>query len=257
MSQVPVRGTPRFLPISLALVAVLVWAAVVALGVFPESLFPSPRAVARGMVEELRSGRLLNDAVASLFRVGTGFALAVVLGIPLGLWLGHRAYARAAMTPAINFFRNLSPLAWMPFAVLWFGIGDVPAIFLIFMASFFPLALAATLAVASIPSVYFRVASDHGIGGWELVARVSFPAILPEVITALRVTAGVAWVVVVAAEMVAGRDGLGFAVLDARNGLRTDLVVVEMIVIGAIGVIIDRLLAGLTRLPSVRWGYER
>jgi NitT/TauT family transport system permease protein len=91
----------------------------------------------------------------------------------------------------------------------------------------------------------------------ELLTRVTLPAILPQVITALRVTAGLAWVVVVAAEMIAGQDGLGFAIWDARNGLRMDLLVVGMITIGLIGVAIDRLLMLLTRIPSVRWGYER
>jgi NitT/TauT family transport system permease protein len=133
----------------------------------------------------------------------------------------------------------------------------VPAIFLIFMASFFPTVLATAAAVASIPAVYFRVAEDYGFRGAELLTQVTLPAIAPQVITALRVTAGVAWLVVVAAEMIAGRDGLGFAIWDARNGLRMDLLVVGMIVIGVIGVVIDRLLVRLMKLPSVRWGYER
>lgn len=239
------------------LLAVAVWAALSLLRVFPGSVFPSPLAVALGFGEELRSGRLLNDLVASLFRVTTGFALAVALGLPLGLWLGQGARARLALLPAVNFFRNLSPLAWIPFAILWFGIGDLPAIFLIFMASFFPIVLATVAAVASIPTVYFRVAQDYGFRGAELLTQVTLPAIAPQVITALRVTAGLAWVVVVAAEMIAGRDGLGFAIWDARNGLRMDLLVSGMIVIGVIGVLIDRLLVQLMRLPSVRWGYER
>jgi len=208
-------------------------------------------------LDEIRTGRLYNDVVASLFRVGAGFGLGVVLGIPLGLALAHHPWLRAALMPFVNFFRSLSPLAWMPFAILWFGIGDPPSIFLIFLASFFPLVLASAVCVTGIPSVYFRVAQDHGIHGWELMWRVTLPAILPQVIVALRVTAGMAWVVVVAAEMVAGRDGLGFAIMDARNGLRTDLVVVGMIVIGCLGLLIDRVLMRLTRIPSVRWGYER
>jgi len=247
----------RFLPLVVALLAVGLWWTLSALRVFPESLFPSPPSVARGFVEEVTSGRLLNDLIASLFRVVTGFALAVALGIPLGLWLGHRAGARAALLPAINFFRNLSPLAWIPFAILWFGIGDVPAIFLIFMASFFPVVLATIASVASIPAVYFRVARDYGYHSTELLTQVTLPAIAPQVITALRVTAGLAWVVVVAAEMIAGRDGLGFAIWDARNGLRMDLLVVGMIVIGIIGVVIDRLLVQLMKIENVRWGYEQ
>ena len=247
----------RVLSLLTLLTALAGWAALSYLRVFPESVFPSPLAVARGFAEELRAGRLLDDLVASLFRVATGFVLAVALGLPLGLGLGHSARARAALLPAINFFRSLSPLAWIPFAILWFGIGDLPAIFLIFMASFFPIVLATAAGVAGIPAVYFRIAQDYGFRGTELLTQVTLPAIAPEVITALRLTAGLAWVVVVAAEMIAGRDGLGFAIWDARNGLRMDLLVVGMIMIGIIGVVIDRLLILLMRIPSIRWGYER
>jgi NitT/TauT family transport system permease protein len=234
-----------------------VWAALASLGLFPESLFPTPWAVARGLGAELANFRLVNDAIASLFRVSVGFVLAVGLGVPAGLLLGHSARAREAFLPLVNFFRSLSPLAWIPFAILWLGIGDAPAIFLIFMAAFFPVVLSTTAAVASIPSVYFRVARDVGIEGAALLREVTLPAIAPQVITALRVTAGLSWLVVVAAEMIAGRDGLGFAVWDARNGLRTDLLVAAMVVIGLIGVALDRLLVRLTRIPSVRWGYDR
>ncbi len=236
---------------------VAIWAGLASLNLFPESLFPSPWAVARGLATELGNFRLVNDAIASLFRVMSGFLLAVLLGVPAGLLLGHSARARAAFLPMVNFFRNLSPLAWIPFAVLWLGIGDPPAIVLIFMAAFFPVILSTTAAVASIPSVYFRVARDLGIEGRALLGEVTLPAIAPQVITTLRVTAGLSWLVVVAAEMIAGRDGLGFAVWDARNGLRTDLLVAAMVVIGLLGVARDRVLVQLTRIPSVRWGYER
>ncbi len=236
---------------------VAIWAAVSRLGLFPESLFPSPWAVGRGLVAELASGRMLQDAVASVFRVGAGFLLAIAVGIPIGLLLGHSTMARQALLPLVNFFRNLSPLAWIPFAILWLGIGDPPAIFLIFMAAVFPMVLATAAAVAGIPSVYFRVARDLGISGPRLLRDVTLPAIAPQVITTLRVTAGLSWLVVVAAEMIAGRDGLGFAVWDARNGLRIDLLAAAMVVIGLIGVALDRLLVQLTRIPSVRWGYER
>jgi NitT/TauT family transport system permease protein len=251
------RPRAPFLALLGFLALVIVWAAVAALGFFPESLFPHPLAVARALVQELRSGRLVEDSIASLFRVSAGFLLAVALGVPVGLLLGHSARAREAFLPLVNFFRSLSPLAWIPFAILWLGIGDPPAIFLIFMAAFFPVVLSTGAAVASIPSVYFRVARDLGIEGAGLLREVTLPAIAPQVITTLRVTAGLSWLVVVAAEMIAGRDGLGFAVWDARNGLRIDLLAAAMITIGLIGVLLDRLLVRLTRIPSVRWGYER
>src|SRR6185312_7223138 len=208
MNEKPLTSATPFLPLLVLCSAILIWSALTLLRVFPESVFPSPPAVAKGLAEEIRSGRLLNDLVASLFRVTTGFMLAVLLGVPAGLWLGHHARSRYAFLPAINFFRSLSPLAWIPFAILWFGIGDLPAVFLIFMACFFPVVVSTLAAVANIPSVYFRVARDYRFSGLELLTKVTLPAIAPQVITSLRVTAGLAWLVVVAAEMIAGRDGL-------------------------------------------------
>lgn len=245
------------LPLGAPIVLVLIWALIARMGVFHASAFPTPLAVVAAFGEEIRNGRLVTDLITSLFRVTCGFVLAGLTGIPLGLWMGQSALARRALLPLVNFFRNLSPLAWIPFAILWFGVGDSSPIFLIFLSVFFPVVLATMAAVASMPAVYSRVANDYGLSGGEKLVRVTLPAIMPQVITSLRVAAGVAWLVVVAAEMIAGRDGLGFAVMDSRNGLRTDLLVVAMIVIGCIGVAIDRLLVQLTKIPSVRWGYER
>jgi NitT/TauT family transport system permease protein len=213
--------------------------------------------VARGFAEEIQTARLWNNVIASLFRVSLGFYIATLLGVPLGLWLGRSRRACGLLLPTVNFFRGLSPLAWVPFAILWLGIGDRAVIFLIFMSTFFTLVLATVAAVASIPSIYFRVAEDYEIDGIKLLAKVILPATLPQVISAIRLTAGVAWLVVVAAEMVSGRDGLGFAIWDARNGLRIDLIITNMMVIGVIGVLLDRLLTRLTRIPGVRWAYER
>ena len=250
------------LPLLVLLGALALWMGITSLRVHGRLLVPtydtpSPLVVAQRFPEELHSGRLVKDMVASLFRFAVGFGLAVSLGVPLGLWMGSRPRLRAALLPGVNFFRCLSPLAWFPFAIIWFGIGDAPAVFLIFMASFFPMALTTMAAVANIPVVHFRVARDYGFHGWELLARVTLPAILPQVITSLRVTAGIAWVVIVAAEMVGCKDGLGYGVYDANNALMLDVVVLYMILIGTLGVGLDRLLAQLTRLPNVRWGYER
>ena len=256
----------------LLIAILLVWNATAEAELYPPSLFPAPADVLNGWLEEVRAGRFFDDVVASIYRVTFGFLLAVALSLPLGLWLGNNLRALSlgmvrkrgpslwlagAVLPYVNFFRFLSPLAWIPFAVLWFGVGDNPAIFLIFLSSFFPLVLAIAAAVANIPAVYYRVADDYGLRGLQLLTGVTLPAIMPQVITTLRVTAGVAWMVVVAAEMLAGRDGLGWAIWDARNGLRTDLLVVQMVVIGLIGIAIDQLLSRLTRMPGVRWGYER
>ena len=248
----------RFLlPVLVLFGVLLIWFLISFFDLFPAYAFPSPGAVLSSFQEEIVAGRLVNDIIASLWRVAIGFVVSALLGIPLGLWLGQHLHARQAFVPMLNFFRFLSPLAWIPFAILWFHIGDKPAIFLIFMATFFPLALATMVAVATIPSIYFRVAQDYNYKGVELLTRVTFPAVLPEVITALRVSYGIAWVVIVAAEMVGCQDGLGYGIWEARNGLRLDSAVCYMIVIGLLGMGIDRLLAQLTKLPGIRWGYER
>src|SRR6266550_2119828 len=187
MAQPATKTGAPLLALVTPAVLIVVWALVSSARLFPSSLFPHPWDVARGVWFELKSGRLVNDAIASLFRVSAGFLLAVILGVPAGLLLGHSARARAAFLPLVNFFRSLSPLAWIPFAILWLGIGDPPAIFLIFMAAFFPIVLSTTAAVANIPSVFFRVARDLGIGGPRLLSAVTLPAIAPQVITTLRV----------------------------------------------------------------------
>jgi NitT/TauT family transport system permease protein len=245
------------LPLAVAVLAIALWGALSRSGVLPTTAFPSPGEVAVCFVEEARSGSLFRDIVASLFRVAAGFALSVFVGVPLGLAMGLLPRVRAALLPSVNFLRNLSPIAWIPFAIFWFGIGDAPAIFLIFMAGAFSLALTTLAAVANVPAIHFRVARDFGLRGSELLTQVTLPAILPQIITSLRVTTGISWLVVVAAEMIAGRDGLGFMVWDARNGLRMDRLVVAMIMIGIIGILLDRLMVRLTQIPSVRWGYER
>jgi NitT/TauT family transport system permease protein len=244
-------------PALLVLTFLLLWYLICYIQVFPSYQLPSPGDVLRSFKEEIVSGRLFKDIIASMWRVSIGFAISVLLGIPIGLCLGQLAIARRALTPFLNFFRFLSPLAWIPFAIIWFHIGDKPAIFLIFLAAFFPLVLSTMAAIAGIPSIYFRVARDYNYKGIKLLTHVAFPAILPQVITALRMSYGIAWIVIVAAEMVGCQDGLGYGIWDARNGLRLDTAVCYMIVIGSLGMIMDRLIAQLTKLPNIAWGYER
>ncbi len=218
---------------------------------------PSPPEVATAFGEEIASGRLINDIIASLYRVAWGFTAGVLAAVPLGLVIGRSLATRHALLPWINFFRSLSPIAWIPFAIIWFGVGDPPAIFIIFIAVFFQIALATSAAVATVPKIYYRVAEDMGLSDADILFHITLPAIMPQLVTALRVAIGVAWMVVVAAEMIAVRSGLGYLIVDARNGLRMDLVVCGMITIGAIGIGLDILFSRLTKIPSVRWGFDR
>jgi NitT/TauT family transport system permease protein len=221
------------------------------------TLLPTPVAVAGGIVELAKRNLLLKYVVASLFRVTWGFSLAVLVGIPAGLAIGWRRRAELALNPLLQILRPISPLAWIPISILWFGVGDIAAIFLIFLASVLPLTVTAMNAVARIPSVYVNVGRNFGLGRTALLYRVLYPAIVPQLIVGLRITLGVAWLVVVAAEMIAVNSGLGFLIVDARNaGNRYDLVVAGMVLIGAIGLLLDIGMRALERLPSVRWGYS-
>jgi NitT/TauT family transport system permease protein len=220
-------------------------------------LLPTPLAVARGIVELTQHGLLVKYIVASLFRVTWGFTGAAVLAIPLGLALGWHRRAGMALNPLIQIFRPISPLAWIPISILWFGVGDMAAIFLIFLASFLPLTVTAMNAVANIPPIYLNAGRNFGMRQTQLIYRVLFPAVAPQLILGLRITLGIAWLVVVAAEMIAVNSGLGFLIVDARNaGNRYDLVVAGMVMIGTIGLLLDLLIRSMEKTKSLHWGYS-
>ena len=223
----------------------------------PSHLLPGPWGVVGGIVDLVRHGLLLKYVVASLFRVTWGFTLAVVLAIPLGLAIGWYRRAELALNPILQILRPISPLAWIPIAILWFGVGDLAAIFLIFVGCFFPLLLTAIDAVQSIPAVYINAGRNFGLSSASLVYRVLYPAVVPRLIVGLRITLGIAWLVVVAAEMIAVSSGLGFLIVDARNaGNRYDLVVAGMLIIGVIGLLLDQGMRSLEKVQSFRWGYS-
>ena len=222
----------------------------------PGQLLPGPWAVAGGLADLLKHGLLFRYVVASLFRVTWGYLLAAVLAIPLGLTIGWFPRMRMALGPLIQFMRPISPLAWIPIAILWFGVGDLAAIFLIFLACLFPLLLAAMNAVQNVPQVYINAGRNFGLRPFDLIYRVLYPAVVPQLIIGLRITLGIAWLVVVAAEMIAVNSGLGFLIVDARNaGNRYDLVVAGMVVIGVIGLLLDLGLRSLEKVDSFRWSF--
>jgi NitT/TauT family transport system permease protein len=239
---------------SLVAIAVIVaiWgAAVSATG---SVIFPSPWRVVTGALELVADGTLWEHVRASLFRVGTGFGLAVALAIPLGLWMGWVPGAFATLNPIVQILRPISPIAWIPIAILWFGVGDASPIYLIFIASVFPMVVQTTSGVHGIERRYLRAAENFGVSRQTLFRRVVFPAVMPQVLIGMRIGLGVAWLVVVAAEMIALRSGLGYLIIDARNaGNRYDLVVAGMVLIGLIGLLLDGLMRMLENLESVRW----
>jgi NitT/TauT family transport system permease protein len=232
----------------------LLWESMARYSGWSADIFPGLVKVFLSMWELCSTGILLKHTVASLFRVTIGFYLAVIFGIPLGIILGRWTTARQIINPLVQFLRPISPLAWIPIAMLWFGIGDKPAIFLIFLSSFFPLVVSTTVAVGSINPVYFQVASNFDLNRVETITKIVIPAVIPDIITALRITITIAWLVVVAAEMIAVQSGLGYLILDSRNALRMDYVMDGMIVIGIIGLYLDSLMRKMGNIESARWG---
>jgi NitT/TauT family transport system permease protein len=250
------RIRPVALPLVIAITGLVIWQATVSLS--GTSIFPKPTQVLAGMVELIRRGVLVKYIVASLFRVSAGFLLALAVGIPFGLLLGWFSVAFQAFNTVIQILRPISPIAWIPVAILWFGVSDLAPIFLIFLASLFPIATATVAAVQNIQLVHLRAARNFGISGLTLFRTVVFPAALPQIITGIRIALGVAWLVVVAAEMIAVNSGLGYLIIDARNaGMRYDLVVAGMVMIGLIGLALDYLVRRLEQVDEVRWGFNR
>ena len=221
-------------------------------------IFPTPWQVVTGTSELIQNGVLWEHIGASLFRVGSGFLLAVAFGVPLGLWMGWVRGAFATLNPIFQMLRPISPIAWIPIAILWFGVGNASPIFLIFISSVFPMVVQTTSGVHTIERRYLRAAGNFGVSRATVFRRVVIPAAMPQIIVGMRIGLGVAWLVVVAAEMIALRSGLGYLIIDSRNaGNRYDLVIAAMIIIGLIGLLLDGLMRLLEGLKAVQWRYAR
>jgi len=226
------------LPLVTAAVACGFWA--FAVKYTGTKIFPSPAAVMRAVVK-LGEGKLLWHYIFdSLTRVFAGYLLGIVVGVPLGFFLGWSQSAASAINPLIQMLRPISPLAWMPLAVIWFGVSNAAPIFLIFMAAIFPIAVAAMNGVRNVPVIYLQVGRNFGLSPFRLMTRIVAPAVLPRLVIGLRIAFGISWVVLVASEMIAVDSGLGYLIIDARNaGKRYDLVVAGMLIIGILGLILD------------------
>jgi len=245
------------LPALLVIAALLLiwWGAVVATH---SLIFPTPWGVVTGAIELLVNGTLWRHIGASLMRVGTGFGLAVCVAVPLGLWMGWVRGAYSTLNPIFQMLRPISPIAWIPIAILWFGVGDASPIYLIFISSVFPMIVQTTVGVHTIDKRYLRAAENFGVSRATLFKQVVIPAVLPQVLVGMRIGLGVAWLVVVAAEMIALRSGLGYMIMDSRNaGNRYDLVIAGMIIIGVIGLSLDSSMRRLERIRWVRWRYAQ
>ena len=242
----------------IAIIVVLLAAWWLLVGATRSVIFPTPWQVVTGTMELVRDGTLWQHIGASLGRVGAGFLLAVAVGVPLGLWMGWMRGAYDTLNPLFQILRPISPIAWIPIAILWFGVGNASPIYLIFISSVFPMIVQTVAGVHTIEKRYLRAAENFGVSRYTLFTQVVIPAVLPQIIVGMRIGLGVAWLVVVAAEMIALNSGLGYLIMDSRNaGNRYDLVIASMIIIGVIGLLLDGMTRLLERLDTVKWRYVR
>ena len=232
----------------------MVWEAVVLSGRYEPSLLPSPLMVLKGMKELIVSGILFTHIKVSLLRFFAGYSIAVILAVILGLILGWFEKIWDIFDPIVQVLRPISPIAWFPFIVLFLGIGDLPAIAIIFIAAFFPVLLSTVSAVKKVDKTYLKVARNFGIKQPFVLTKIVFPAAFPNIVTGLHIALGSAWVFLVAGEMVGVQSGLGYLIIDARNSLRSDLLLSGIIFIGILGLLLDKVITVFEKWVGKTWG---
>jgi NitT/TauT family transport system permease protein len=250
-------------------VLLIVWEALTQSGFINPQILPAPSQVLLRWIDYLKpleqydpanmsylawffSGELPHDALASIIRVVGGFGIGAGLALPLGLLMGGSARFYQLMNPLVQLLRPIPPIAYIPLAILWFGLGNPPAFFLISLGAFFPVLMNTISGVRTVDEIYIRAARNLGASGATLFLRIILPAATPHILTGLRVGIGVAFIVVIVAEMIAVNNGLGFRILEAREFMWSDKIIAGMITIGLLGLAID---TGMDRINRylLRW----
>ncbi|WP_407645024.1 ABC transporter permease subunit [Diaphorobacter caeni] len=241
--KTPGEGSSVGISIVTVIVLLALWFAATNLGWVKPLFLPSPQAVFQQFYEYLTGQAndkpLWQHFSASLLRVTVAFWLAFIVAVPLGIAMGMSRVARGIFDPPIEFYRPLPPLAYLPLIIIWFGIDETPKILLIFLSCFAPLALAARSGMRSAAQEQINAAYSMGASYWQVIRYVIIPAALPDILVGMRIAIGFGWTTLVAAEMVAANVGLGQMVLNASNFLRTDIVIMGIIVIGVVAYIFD------------------
>jgi len=247
-------AVPRAPLLGLLSIATLLagWEALGRFGIINPCLMPIPSELVEAIRDMLEDGSLQRHSLASLERVLVGFLLATIVGLTLGVALGRIPLLSDLLRPIIEVFRPIPPIAWTPLAILWFGVGDAPGYFLVFIGAVFPVFVNSFAAVRNIDRTQINAALCLGAGRWLLLRDVLVPAALPVIFPALRVALGVGWMCVVAAELIAAQSGPGYMIQQNRLLLQTPRVVSGMLTIGALGLIMSMGMGWIERRMT-RW----
>ncbi len=242
--------------LSSLLLLLAIWQGIILTGIYDRALLPSPLDTWKAVEELATSGVLFEHLGVSLLRFLVGYIIAAAAGIVLGILLGRLERVWQIIDPAIQLLRPVSPIAWSPFIVLWFGIGNMPAIVIIFLAAFFPVLLTTVSGVRKVSPVYLKVAQNLELGKSSLLFKVIVPAAFPAIASGLHLAVGSAWIFLVSGEMVGAQSGLGFLIVDSRNMIRLDLVLAGIVFIGLSGLLLDQCLRLLERVLGKKWGEQ-
>lgn len=249
--KVPGEGSSFAISVVTVVVLLALWALVTSMGWVKPLFLPKPQAVFQQFYEYLTGQAndkpLWQHFAASMFRVFSAFALACVTAIPVGIAMGMSRVARGIFDPPLEFYRPLPPLAYLPLIIIWFGIDELPKVLLIFLSCFAPLALAARSGMRSASQEQINAAYSMGASYLQVIRHVILPSALPDILVGMRIAIGFGWTTLVAAEMVAANLGLGQMVLNASNFLRTDIVVMGIVVIGVVAYLFDLLMRWVER----------
>lgn len=235
-------------------VLVLLWQMIIWIGGYEEALLPSPLSVGEAIIALIVNGTLFIHLKVSLGRFIAGYLLAVIPAVLLGMFLGRSPRLWNIIDPIVQVLRPVSPVAWSPFIVLWFGIGNMPAIAIIFIAAFYPVLLTTVAGVKKIDRSYLKIAENLEIKKMQLMTKIIFPAAFPSVVSGLHLALGTAWIFLVAGEMVGAQSGLGYLIVDARNTLNLDYVLAGIVFIGVCGFLLDCLIGLFERWVGKHWG---
>jgi len=239
-------GTLQF--VFAAIVIVIVWQALVLLTQPDPSILPPPIDVLRTFGQLARNGVLATDTAYSLARVCSAWMLSALIAVPLGLLMGTSRSIERIVNPFVELLRPISPLAWIPLAILWFGLGEGGKIFVVCIGAFFPVLLNTITGVKGVDPTLLHAGEVFGCTTrFSLFRRVVVPASMPAVVVGLRIGFGTGWAAIIAAELVAAQSGLGYLIANGMDILRADEVIVGMIVIGILGLLFDTLFRDLQR----------
>lgn len=254
------RVTSRLDPMLLTGVAPFVavlalWALAPILSDIPAYKLPSPVKVWETFWSMTVDGSLASEIWASLKRLAMGYVLGNLIAIPLGLAIALNRAVAETMTPVLSFFQSIAGIAWVPLAIIWFGVGQGSVLFVIANTIFFASIYSTVIGVQSIPKVLYRAAACHGASQWHIVTSVVIPGALVQILVGLRTSMAYGWRALVAAEMIAGTDGIGYMTLEAVQWYQTEIVLLGMILIGLFWLALDFLIfRPIERVTVRRWG---